>query len=297
MDMNRWINLVASITLIEMMLAIGLGAKLEQILKAAGDWKLVVRAAFANYLLVPAAGTGLLLLFNASPMVATGILIAAVCPGAPYGPPLTLLAKGNAIVAVGLMVILAASSAVLAPLLLRLLLPIVTGDHNLQFNVFKMVSTLGVSQFLPLCAGLVVSQIRPRLAERLNRPASRLCGLLNLVLLGMILAVQFPMLVQIRLVGYFGMLVLVTLALLAGWLLAAPGASNRKTLALTTAVRNVGVALVIASSSFPGTPAVTATTAYALFQTVVIALVALVWGRLSSSEDALRAPQKPISAM
>ena len=159
-----------------------------------------------------------------------------------YGPPLTLLAKGNGIVAVGLMVILAASSAVLAPILLRLLLPIVTGDHNLQFNVFKMVSTLGVSQFLPLCAGLVVSQIRPRLAERLKRPAGRLCGLLNLVLLGMILAVQFPMLVQIRLVGYFGMLVLVTLALLAGWLLAAPGASNRKTLAVTTAVRNVGVA-------------------------------------------------------
>ena len=72
MDMNRWINLVASITLIEMMLAIGLGAKLEQILKAAGDWKLVVRAAIANYLLVPAAATGLLLLFKASPMVAPG---------------------------------------------------------------------------------------------------------------------------------------------------------------------------------------------------------------------------------
>ena len=155
--------------------------------------------------------------------------------------------------------ILAASSAILAPLLLRLLLPIVASDQRLQLNVFKMVSTLGVSQFLPLCAGLVVSQKRPRLAERLNRPASRLCTLLNLVLLGMILATQFRMLAQIRLVGYFGMLALVAFALFAGWLLAAPGSSNRKTLALTTAVRNVGVALVIASSSFPGTPAVTAT--------------------------------------
>jgi hypothetical protein len=37
---------------------------------------------------------------------------------------------------------------------------------------------------------------------------------------------------------------------------------------------------VIATSSFPGTPAVTATLAFALFQTVAMALLVLGWGRL-----------------
>ena len=88
------------------------------------------------------------------------------------------------------------------------------------------------------------------------------------------------MLADIRLTGYFGMLLLVLAALVAGWTCAPTGASNRRTMSITTGVRNVGVALVIASSSFGGTEAVTATTAYGLFQTVAIALIALAWGRL-----------------
>ena len=46
-------------------------------------------------------------------------------------------------------------------------------------------------------------------------------------------------------------------------------------MAITTAVRNVGVALVIAGGNFPGTPAVTATTAYGLFQTLMTLAVVM----------------------
>jgi BASS family bile acid:Na+ symporter len=280
MNIDRWINLLASITLIEMMLTIGLGVKISEIVAVAKDWRLVLRAMVANYVIVPAAAVGLLLLFKANEMVAAGILIAAVCPGAPYAPPFTSLAKGNVVTAVGLMVILAASSALLAPLLLGLILPTFAGNQDLQINAGKMVMTLIVSQFLPLCAGLYLCQKKPVLAGKLKVPAGRLCTLLNLILLGLILSVQYRMLAQIKLTGYLGMLALVALALFGGWSMATTGSANRKTLAVTTAVRNVGVALVIASSSFPGSAVITATTAYAIFQTVAIALVALAWGRL-----------------
>jgi hypothetical protein len=36
-------------------------------------------------------------------------------------------------------------------------------------------------------------------------------------------------------------------------------------------------------ASFPGTPAVTAATAFGLFQTILVALVALAWGRLATT--------------
>jgi hypothetical protein len=49
---------------------------------------------------------------------------------------------------------------------------------------------------------------------------------------------------------------------------------------MATAVRNVGVSLVIVTGSFAGTKAVTAATAFAIFQTIVMALVALGWNRL-----------------
>ena len=123
MTTDRLINILVTITLIEMMAAIGLGVKFSDLAGVARDWRLVGRAAIANYICVPAATIGLLLLFDSHPMVAAGFLILAVCPGAPYGPPFTGLAKGNVAVSVGLMVILAGSSALLAPVLLQLLLP------------------------------------------------------------------------------------------------------------------------------------------------------------------------------
>ena len=76
------------------------------------------------------------------------------------------------------------------------------------------------------------------------------------------------------------MLCLVLVTLVAGLLVTKrEQADTAKSMILTTSVRNVGVSLVIATASFPGTAAITSATAYALFQTVVIALVALAWGR------------------
>ena len=43
----------------------------------------------------------------------------------------------------------------------------------------------------------------------------------------------------------------------------------------------LGVNLLIVTGSFPGNLSVGSATAYALFQTIVIAFVALAWGRLT----------------
>ncbi len=52
-----------------------------------------MRGLIGSYVLVPLAAVGLLILFHAHPLVAAGFPMAAVCPGAPYGPPFTGLAK------------------------------------------------------------------------------------------------------------------------------------------------------------------------------------------------------------
>jgi BASS family bile acid:Na+ symporter len=279
------INLLAALTLIEMMVTIGLGVTFGDVLDVARNRGVVVRAALANYVVVPAVAVALLLLFRTQPLVAAGFLIAAVCPGAPYGPPFTAMAKGQVVLSVGLMVILAASSAVIAPLLLQVLLPLVTGSQPLNVNVVKLVATLAVSQLLPLCVGLFLRQRRPALADKLKGPFIAVSKVLNLLLIGVILVVQFRMLVGIRPIAYVGMLALVGATFLAGWLVAGWDKQIRKSLAITTSVRNVGVSLVIVTGSFPGTPAISASTAYALFQTVVMALVAIAWGRLTAARE------------
>jgi BASS family bile acid:Na+ symporter len=279
MTTDRLINAVVTVTLIEMMLTVGLGVTFVDLVGVARNWRLVARAAVANYVCVPAATAGLLLLFGAQPAVAAGFLILAVCPGAPYGPPFAAVARGNVAVAVGLMVILAGSSAILAPILLYLLLPLMSGSEPLKVNAVKIVGTLLVTQLLPLGVGVAVRQWRPLLADRLRKPGNLAGKVLNLIAVGFILVAQFHLLAEISPRAFVGMLALLIASWAAGWLLGGPGTEGRKVMTLTTSLRNVGVGLVIATGAFAGTPAVTATLVYGLFEVVGTLLLALSWGR------------------
>jgi len=144
-QVNRLINILASVTLFEMMVTIGLGVNVSDLARVAKDWRLMARAVLANYVFFPAVAVELLLALDADPLVAAGILIPAVCPGAPFGPPFTAMARGNVVVAVGLMTILAASSAIVAPLLLRLLLPVMSGEINVAIDAADLVGTLMIA--------------------------------------------------------------------------------------------------------------------------------------------------------
>ena len=281
MDIDRIENLLATVTLFEMMVAIGSGVKLAEVVAVAKDWRTLARAGIGNYVIVPAAAVALLLMFQAAPLVAAGFLIAAVCPGAPYGPPFARMAKGNVALAVGLMMILSGSSALMAPLLLRLLLPLASGDQPVQVVAAKMIATLLGVQLLPLCARLGLRHRHPTLDDRLEKPARRLSLLLNAALLGTILTAQFATLIVIPPRAFLGMTALVFAGLVAGYLLGAPARADRRAMAMATSVRNVVVTLVIAVASFPGTPAVTAATAFGLFQTILVALIAFAWGRMA----------------
>jgi BASS family bile acid:Na+ symporter len=286
MTLDQLINVLVLVMLIEMMLAIGLGVTFVELAGVAKNWRLVGQAALANYVCVPAATVGLVLLFHPADFkVPAGFLILAVCPGAPFGPPCTKIAKGNVAVAVGLMVLLAGSSALAAPLLLHWLLPWMSGDDTLQVNALKLVSTLLVTQLLPLGVGLCLRYWRPRLAGRLQKPANLVSAVLGLSTVGLILVIQFHLLAEIGWRGWVGMSALLLASWASGWLLGGPGTDNRKALALTTALRNVGVGLVIAMGSFPDSAAVTAALAYGIFEIIGSLLLALGWSRGGAATD------------
>jgi bile acid:Na+ symporter, BASS family len=279
MSLDQLTNVLVTITLIEMMVLIGLRVTFADIIDTAKDRRLVTRAAAANYLLVPAVAILLLVLFDASPMVAAGFLVLAVCPGAPYGPPFAGIARANVPVAVGLMVLLAGSSAIVSPVLLKLLLPWVAGGDAPRVDVIGIVSALLVTQLLPLLLGLLVRQRRPQLAERLVGPLELVSKIMNLGVAGLILSTEFHMLIGIQIRGVVGMLLLLVASLVIGWLAGGSASDQRRTMALTTSLRNVGVGLVIVTGNFAGTAAVSAALAYGIVEVLGSLLLALWWGR------------------
>jgi bile acid:Na+ symporter, BASS family len=279
MSLDRLINILVTITLIEMMMLIGLRVTFAEIAGTVRDWRLLGWAAAANYLLVPVVAIALLVSFDASPAVAAGLLILAVCPGAPFGPPFAGIARANVSMAVGLMVVLAASSAIVSPVLLLVLLPWVSGGEAPRIDLIAMVGALLVTQLLPLLVGLLVRHRFPRLADSLLSPFELVSKVLNLSVAGLILATQYPMLAEIRMRGFAGMLILLVASLAIGWFAGGAGRENRKTMALTTALRNVGVGLVIVTGNFAGTAAVSAALAYGIVEVFGSLLLALWWGR------------------
>src|SRR5262249_25598678 len=147
-----------------------------------------------------------------------------------------------------------------------------------QVDVVKIFRTLSVTQLLPLLVGLCIRHWLPKLADWLQKPADKLTSLLSLLTVCAILYVHFHLLLEIRLRGYMAMTALLVASWVSGWLLAGWDYDIRKTMALTTALRNVGVGLVIATASFPNTAAVTAGLAYGLFEIFGCLLLALWWG-------------------
>ena len=95
MSLDWLIQILLTITLIQMMVLTGLRASFSELVETATNWRLIGRAAVANYLLVPGVAVVLLILFNASLMVAAGFLILAACPGAPFGPPFAAIARAK----------------------------------------------------------------------------------------------------------------------------------------------------------------------------------------------------------
>src|SRR4051812_43359675 len=296
MSLDQAIGPLVAIALIERMVATGLGIRLADITSAARDWRLLARAGLVNYMVVPFAAVLLLLLLRVEPTAAAGFLILAVCPGAPYAPPLTALAGGNVAISAGLMMVLAGSSVIVAPLLLAVLLPFTTGSGELRVDALRMLGTILVTQLLPLSSGLAVNYWRPDLAARLLKPAVAVGKILNVAVIGLILLTQARQLMEIRFIGILAMLLWLSLSFVLGWLAGGPQDTCRRAVALTTSIRNVGLGVVITTSAFAGTPAVTAVVAFGLVEllgSVFFSLLggrtpSLLWGAARWSADAAR---------
>jgi BASS family bile acid:Na+ symporter len=292
MDSHQLINALVTITLVEMMVAIGLAVSLDDVIAAARDGRRVVRIVTANYLVVPAVTLLLVEWLVDSESLAVGLFILAVFPGSSYGPPFTAFARADVPLSVGMMVLLAASSAIVGPVLLRQLLQLTSVNTSRTFDFLPVIGFLGLLQLLPLVAGIAIRRFRPNAAARLRGPAELFSKILNAVSMTCILVTHWRHAVQLDRAGFLAMLILLAASLAAGFLTGGPEPTSRKAMALTTSLRNVGVGVVIASSRAFEPAVLTTVISYVIVEMIGSLLLALYWGRrrLGSGRPSLSAP-------
>jgi bile acid:Na+ symporter, BASS family len=257
--MQTLIILLVSLTIAEMMFAIGLRLSFSNLLGSFAESPgLFVNALLANFILVPAVALLVIRLFHLPPYVAAGLMILGAAPAAPYGPPFTAIARGDLSYSTGLMVMLAGTSAFLTPLILRLSFPFMTsGELFIHINAGKLIGTLFAIQLLPLCLGLAFGEWLPNITSLIRKTAGNLSKILNFLMVATVGWLQIKVFTSIGTSELIMILSIVIAGVAGGWVLGTTGTERKKSLSIVTAMRNMSLSMAIAASSFPATPVVT----------------------------------------
>jgi BASS family bile acid:Na+ symporter len=205
-------------------------------------------AVLVNVVVVPGLAVLLARLAGVGSDATLGIVLAAAAPGGGTGALLTLHARGD--LAVG-----AALQGVYAPLGL-LSVPLwawVAGYDLVPAGLGGVVLVVGglLGQVVPVAVGMLLRRRRPAMAQRVHRMSRRVADVLLAALVLYFLVTGVTRLPEVgwTAAGVIGAVVLACLSLVLLPVFDPPSA--RRAVAMTTAVRNLSLALFVADAAGP----------------------------------------------
>jgi bile acid:Na+ symporter, BASS family len=226
------------------MAAAGLGLGIGDVVAPLRRGRLVTLALVANFVIAPAVAWALAAAFHLEAPYATGLVLLGAAAGAPFLPKLAELARGDVAFAVGLMLLLTVGTAAFLPLALPLLAP------GLSAEPWAILRPILLTMLLPLVVGMLVRNCSVRWANRL-RPAAGVVSNVSVVLAVLLLiGLNVRAMLDTLGSGAVAAAVVFVLAMVAvGYMLGGPAAATRSVLGLGTGQRNVAAALVVASGN------------------------------------------------
>jgi BASS family bile acid:Na+ symporter len=258
----QWIGLFATATVFAVMFALGLMLGREQIAAALQRRVVLAAVVFAVVVPVPALAVLAVKAFALKGPVAAGIVLMAISPGAPVALRRALEAGGNREFAPALHLAIVMLAVLTVPASVAILDWIFAADFTVTpFHIGRQVF---FAQLLPLALGALLRAARPALAAKLESPLGRVGNFL-LLALGIMVLVDMPPIIAA--VGWTPMVAGVALtvcALAVGAAFAWRDPDVRPAAAVAAAMRNPGLALVIATVNHAPPGVTAAVIGYAL---------------------------------
>ena len=268
-------------SVILLMLGAGLTIEFRQVIELFKQFRLVMLGVLANFLVVPLLTALCLTWVPLYPDIKIGIMLMAAAPIAPMAPvPFVEKAKGDVVYSVGLMVIVAVLSIALTPLILSLAIPESVGGVTL--DPIDIVRTLLMVQLIPITIGMIIRKASPNWADKFVKIVPRIGQIGLLVGVGLLLAKQASQIINIDITAYLIMILLAVISLFVGdWILIGETADKRRSLAVSTAIRNVPLAFLIATNSFPDSISGPVVLVFSVFTMIL----AVVYGKLKVRQE------------
>jgi len=241
----QWIGLFGVVTVFTVMLALGLMLGREQIAAALERRVVLAAVVFAVLVPIPALAVLVVMVFQPSPPVAAGIVLMAISPGSPVALRRALDAGGDPRFAPTLHLAIVMLAVVTVPLSIVILDWIFSREFAVTpFDVGRQVF---FAQLLPLALGAALRAWKPVLANALQPRLEWLGNLLLIVLAGMILADVPSIIGRVGWMPTAAGFAMTVVALGVGAAFAGRDASARPAAAVAAAMRNPGLALLIAT--------------------------------------------------
>jgi bile acid:Na+ symporter, BASS family len=244
------IQILSFLFLVAYLLSVGLETKLSEIADLLADRGLVARSLLANLVLVPALGLLLVGLFDLTPDTATGLMLLSIAPGGLFALNFARVAKGALVFAVALVFVMSLVAAIGTPLLTAIFVTRKTGSWVPSLEI---VGILLLFLVVPLMLGRALQRRSERAAPKLARLLGVLSILLFVVVTVLTASIKSAAMKSVGAGALVAIVLLVVASWGIGWLLGGPAIETRKTLAITTSLRNVAVCLAVAVYYFPDT--------------------------------------------
>jgi BASS family bile acid:Na+ symporter len=263
-----WIGPSAAVTVFTVMLSLGLLLERSQIASALKRRAVLAAVLFAVVVPVPILAVVMVKLSGLRGAVAAGIILMSISPGAPVALRRAIQAGGGPQFAPTLHLAIVMVAVVTVPISVMIM--------SWIFSVRFAISPLDVArqvffaQLLPLGIGAALRAWRPVAAGWLEPRLAAISNLMLLALVVLCLVALGPRLVAVGWAPVVAGVGLTLCALFAGTMLAGHDASLRPAAAVAAAMRNPGLALLIATRNAAPPDVTAAVFGYALGLTAVI---------------------------
>ncbi len=237
---------VVLVYLVSTMLASGLSLTPRQIFGPFRNLRLTLSAAVGNYVLVPLIAVLLAILFGLDQPIRYGLVLLAMTAGAESIPLLTMNAKANIGLAVGLLVTSLLIGVFYVPFMLGIFL------KEVHIDKIHLLIKLCLTVALPIIIGLVVRARYEKAANFLAKYVHKIANLFMALTVVLILALNYDKFLALfgsRAIGVA--LIYIVLTFLLGYVLGAPERGNRAPMAFWFGARNASISMLLASQLFP----------------------------------------------
>ena len=215
--------------------------------------KAVLIGLINQIILLPIIGFSIVVLFNLSPTMATGVMILSLCPGGPTSNLITQVSRGN----IGLSVTLTALASLITvftiPVLLSEAIAYFTGNTGvvIELPVLQTMLQILVITVIPIAIGMMIRKRNEGFALRMEKPMRTASTVLFVIIFLVIIIANKDNLVQAMKEVGLATLLLNLLTMGLGFLTAklfGIAGNSQITITIESGIQNGTLAFVIGTS-------------------------------------------------